>query len=467
MMKTRLFLLVTLLLASVCAPAAYASSLSDAYQAYHSGDYTTAVKDFQQAAAQTSGKDQAKAYYGEGLAYRREHNFGQAVQSFQKAHQADPTDSFASSSATYQRMLSEAEHNYVGPMNGGSSRPFRGAVSAAPAAAVVPAASHGSDILWILLLVVVLVVIAVVVWGNMQKRARLAQMRGPIENLRQNVLANIEYIDGYADVLPKNNADSDQVRAFRQAAAAKYEQADKVITRATEVNDLNRAQALLDRANADADQARRYLDRATGGTGKIPGDDAVRPVPLPANQGQVQSVPDDQRGVSFFSSRPAPVSQLVPVTIMVNGQPQQVMATPDEAAQIQQGQMPPVRSFNVGGQSVPWYAYQQYDPYRDYWSYQNNGWRGIAGGAIAGFLGAELLGSLFNRPSYGGWFSPYGFAPGWDSWGGWGGYGGGGFDQGYLAGEEAQQARDYSFNQPGYDQSDYGSSGGYVGSDQS
>jgi hypothetical protein len=162
---------------------------------------------------------------------------------------------------------------------------------------------------------------------------------------------------------------------------------------------------------------------------------------------------------------------------MVNGQPQHVMATPEEAAQIQQGQMPPVRSFNVGGQSVPWYAYQQYDPYRDYWSYQNNGWRGIAGGAIAGFVGAELLGDLFNRGNYGGgWFSPYGYAPGWDSWGGWGSYGGGGYNPGFFAGEQAQRANDYAFNDPysqplggagGYDQSDYGGSGAFTGNDQS
>lgn len=474
MKKTRSLLLITLLLVFAGAPAV-ASPLSDAYAAYHNGDYTTAVKDFQQATTQTTGPDQAKAYYGEGLAYRRMHDFGNAVQAFQQADRIDPTDSFASSKATYQRMLREAQHNYVGPMNGAaSSRPFRGAVGAvsAPAVSAPVHASHAAAFLWGLLVVVAIVVILLIVWAEMQKRAQLAQMRGPVENLRQNVLANIEYIDGYADVLPKNNADSDQVRAFRQAAAAKFEQAEKVIGRATVVNDLVRAQALLDRANADTDQARRYLDRATGGTGKIPGDDAMRPAPLPTGQDQVQAVPEEQRGVSFFSSRPAPVSQLVPVTIMVNGQPRQVMATPDEAAEIQRGQMPPIRSFNVGGQSVPWYAYQNYDPYRDYWTYQNNGWRGILGGAVAGFLGAEVLGSLFNRGNYGGgWFSPYGFAPGWDSWGGWGGGGyGGGYDQGFLAGEQAERANDFAYNQPmgGYDTSDYGAGGGgYMGGDQS
>jgi tetratricopeptide (TPR) repeat protein len=467
----------TFITAVVCLPALAASPLSNGYQAYHNGQYQTAVQDFQQAATQSTGVDQAKAYWGEGLAYRRMHDFGQAVEAFQQAHRIDPTDSFASSEAEYQRMLREAQHNYVGPINGRAPvRNLRTGVGMNPVTTSAGASHLGMDFLWILIGIVVVVVLAIVISANRRKKAQLAMMRGPIDNLRQNVLANIEYIDGYTDVLPKNNADSDQVRAFRQAAAAKFEQAEKILDRATEVSDMNRASGLLTKANSDTEQGRRYLDRATGGTGKIPGDDAVRPIPLPTNQQQTASVPQDQRGVSFFSSRPAPVSQLVPVTIMVNGSPRQVMATPDEAAQIQQGQMPPVRSFNVGGQSIPWYAYQDYDPYQNYWTYQNNGWRGIAGGAVAGFVGAELINSLFNHPSYGGgWNSPYGYGPGWDSWGGWNSYGNQ-YDSGYLAGEQAQQAHDNAFNDPysqplagnpGYDQSDYGGGGGNVGNDQS
>ena len=74
--------------------------------------------------------------------------------------------------------------------------------------------------------------------------------------------------------------------------------------RATEMSDLNRAQCLLDQAQADVGQARRYLDRATGGTGNIPGDEAMRPQPLPESQPEVTRIPANQRGVSFFSSRP-------------------------------------------------------------------------------------------------------------------------------------------------------------------
>ncbi|HEX5324023.1 MAG TPA: tetratricopeptide repeat protein, partial [Capsulimonadaceae bacterium] len=286
-MKTRISLFLVLLIGTLASSPVLASPLSDGYQAYHNSQYQTAIQDFQQAASQSTGVGQAKAYYGEGLTYRRMHDFGSAVTALQKAHQADPTDSFASSEAEYQRMLREAQNNYVGPMNGRASAPRPTAtgvgVGVAPQQPVGTTVSqaHASDILSLILLAVIVVVVVMLLAANRRKKAQLAGMRGPIDNLRQNVLANIEYIDNYADVLPKNNADTDQVKAFRQAAAAKYEQADKILGRATEVNDLNRAQSLLDRANADTDQARRYLDRATGGTGNIPGDDAIRPVPLP------------------------------------------------------------------------------------------------------------------------------------------------------------------------------------------
>jgi hypothetical protein len=117
-----------------------------------------------------------------------------------------------------------------------------------------------------------------------KKKRDLLAMREPIDALRTNVLSGIEYLDGYMDVLPKNNPDSDQVRIFRQSASQKFEQAARIVDRATEASDLMRAQGLFDRAQADVQQARRYLDRATGGTGNIPGDDAMRPQPIPAGQ---------------------------------------------------------------------------------------------------------------------------------------------------------------------------------------
>ena len=265
--------------------------------------------------------------------------------------------------------------------------------------------------LWVVFLVVVLVIGGLLVAASRRKKQTLTAARGPIQALRDHVLSGIEYLDGYMDVLPKNNPDSDQARTFRQSASARYEQAVKTMDRATELTDLNRAQAIFAQAQADVDQARRYQDRATGGTGNIPGDDAVRPQPLPDSQPEVAAIPQNQRGVSFFSGRPAPMGSLVPVTLTLEGQSRQVLVTPDEANELRQGRMPQVLAFQQGGQYVPWYSYNGYDPYNDYWRYQNAGWGGFGGGIVAGFVGAELLGGLL-MPAYGMGmgYAPYAYA---------------------------------------------------------
>lgn len=270
-------------------------------------------------------------------------------------------------------------------------------------------AEYGNTwIMWIIFLIVVVVVVGLITSAVRRKKQEMASLRGPLDQLRSSVLSGIEYLDNYMDVLPKNNPDSDQVRIFRQSASQKYDQAVKIMDRATEISDFNRTQSLFDRAQADVDQARRYLDRATGGTGNIPGDDAMRPQPLPASQADVNAIPQNQRGVSFFSGQPAPLGSLVPVTVTINGQSRQVLVTPEEADELRQGRMPQVRSFQQGNQWVPWYEYQTYDPYRDYWRYENSGWGGLGTGLVAGFVGAELLGSLF-APNYG-YNTPWAYA---------------------------------------------------------
>ena len=292
--------------------------------------------------------------------------------------------------------------------------------------------------LWGVFLLVIAIIGGLIFAASRRKKQTMGAARQPIQALRENVLSGIEYLDGYVDTLPKNNPDSDQVRIFRQAASAKYEQAAKILDRATEMTDLNRAQGLLNQAQADVGQARRYLDRATGGTGNIPGDDAMRPQPLPDSQPEVQRIPTNQRGVSFFSSRPAPLSSLVPVTVTIGGQSRQVLVTPDEANELRQGRMPQVLAFQQGGRYVPWYEYNGYDPYNDYWRYENMGWGGFGPGLVAGFVGAELMGDLLS-PGYGmGGYAPYAYATDMPMYQGYadpgygGGYGGGYGDPGYA-----------------------------------
>ena len=269
--------------------------------------------------------------------------------------------------------------------------------------------SGPSMILWIVFLVVVIGIAALIVSAGRKKRQNMAALRPPIDALRENVLQGIEYLDGYGSVLPKNNPDSDQTRASRQAASAKYDQAVKILDRATEVTDLSRAQALLSQAQVDVQSARTAQDRALGNTANIPGDDALRPPPLPASQPLVDAIPANQRGVSFFSGRPAPLGSLVPVTLTLGGQSRQVLVTPDEADSLRRGQMPQVLAFQSGGQSVPWYAYNGYDPYRDYWRYENAGWGGFGNGFFAGYIAADLLGGML-MPTYGMGYGPYAYA---------------------------------------------------------
>jgi hypothetical protein len=358
-----------------------------------------------------------------------------------------------------------------GDITGGVS-----ALAGATAGAIDAKERIGPEIMSTVILVVIIVVLVMLYSATRRKKARLESLRVPLMTLKENVLQNIQYIDNYSDVLPKNNADTDQVRAYRQAAEAKYEQAEKIINKATDESELYRAQTTLDKANADLTRARQYLDKATGGASAIPGDEAVRPAGIPATTAEAQQVPHEQRGVSFFSSQPAPLSGLVPVSLNIDGSTRTVMATPEEAEQIRLGQIPPVRAFNDGGRMVPWYSFQNYDPYRDYYHYQNNGWGGFGSGAVAGFIGAELMDSLLRPNYYGGWNSPYGYSPGFDGFGGWNNYNyGSGYDQGFFNGE--QNANQFAFldqyNQPpqdnyggssfmgsGYDTSDYGNSGG-------
>ena len=364
--------------------------------------------------------------------------------------------------------LSESEDAHLaqqyGPQIAASPTTGTAALAQAVAGDINSHEYRGAAVLWIIFIIAVVAVAVLLASASRQRRQRIAvSARQPVDALRANVLSGIEYIDGYADVLPKNNPDSDQVRAFRQSADGKYEQAAKILGQATEVSDIQRAQGLLQGAQADVQQARRYLDRATGGTGNIPGDDAVRPQPLPENEQQVQAVPQDQRGVSFFSSQPAPLGSLVPVTVTVNGQSRQVLATPAEAEELRQGRMPQVRAFSVNGQYVPWYEYNSYDPYRDYWQYQNSGWGGFGGGVAAGLVGAELLGDLFAPRGYGyggfgyggyGYGTPFAFSPDND------------YYRGYYDAEQQERAAAGSFGGQGYGGPGYDNtgSGSFLGS---
>jgi hypothetical protein len=110
---------------------------------------------------------------------------------------------------------------------------------------------------------------------------------------------------------------------------------------------------------------------------------------LPESQEDVEAIEPENRGVSFFTSRPLPFDALVDVTVVVGQREHIVLATAQEAGQVAAGQTPRVRAFTVDGQTLPWYVWEKYDPYRDYWTAVKREWNGFGNGAIACTITAE------------------------------------------------------------------------------
>ena len=161
----------------------------------------------------------------------------------------------------------------------------------------------GSAMLWVVFFIVAAFVVWLVGSASRKRRAQIGQGQAQIAPLKQYVLESIGYLDGYADVLPKNNPDSDQARSLRQSASGKYDQAERILTTATAATDLQRAQSLLQSARQDVDTARKAQDRALGGTASIAGDEALRPQPLPRNAGRRRCRAGNQaRSVVLFVS---------------------------------------------------------------------------------------------------------------------------------------------------------------------
>jgi hypothetical protein len=79
-----------------------------------------------------------------------------------------------------------------------------------------------------------------------------------------------------------------------------------------------------------------------------------------------QGIPPGERGASFFSGRPARVSDLRPATVSVGGRSRRVLVDEDDWAILQAGMLPPMLMFLDMGHYVPWYAYSGYSPYMDY-----------------------------------------------------------------------------------------------------
>ncbi|MBC8137411.1 MAG: hypothetical protein H8F28_16140 [Fibrella sp.] len=325
----------------------------------------------------------------------------------------------------------------------------------------------------------------------LKKKREMDDAKEPVERVRQEVLKNLSYVDGYLDLLPAG-AEADRAKQFRAQAYEKYATASATLQKAKKPEEVRAVHPMLEQALAELSQCRSDIDRATGGTGvamaipEIPDlstdatrADRFRRVEDLRNQSEadrlqreVESIPQNERGVSFFSGQPMPKSALVPVTMVIDGQKRTVMATREEAAQIMRGETPAVRAFDDGrGNYVPWYEHRGYDPYHSYYG----GW-GMGGGGLGTFVNLMLLSHMFSGGGifggYGGW-GGWGYGMGYGGWGG--GYGGpmvinnnyGDNGGGFFGGSDASQydaTPDHSggtdfFGQGGY--SEQSSDGGF------
>lgn len=264
-------------------------------------------------------------------------------------------------------------------------------------------------------------VAGIVGYRSLRKRRELENARRPVEALRRKTLDNLSYVDGYLDLLPAGE-DAERARALRQSAYEEYATATGTLEQARTPHDVRRARPMLDKALADLEECRVAIDKATGGTGvamsipEIPSlatdqerAAAARLKPVEAVRDErerdalqraIEEIPENERGVSFFSGQPMPMSELVPVTMVIDGQKREVLATREEAETIRRGETPRIRAFEQDGRQVPWYENRNYDPYRDYYG----GWG--YGGGFGSLVNLYLLTNLFGGGlfgGYGGW----------------------------------------------------------------
>jgi hypothetical protein len=231
-------------------------------------------------------------------------------------------------------------------------------------------------------------------WRSAKAKKAMNEAVAAVEPLRQKVLADLAYVDGYLDLLPKADENTPRARQLRASAFEKFDTANGFLKSAKKPEEVHHAEPLLKRAADELLECRKAIDLATGGTGVAMGlletpdlDTDIRKAEKFRKaeelrteeerrimQEEIEQIPVEERGVSFFSGQPMPASELVPVTIVIQGRRRTVMATHEEAAAIARGETPHIRVFRdpVTGRDVPWYENRGYDPYRDYYGYGPN-----------------------------------------------------------------------------------------------
>lgn len=292
---------------------------------------------------------------------------------------------------------------------------------------------------WALVGVIAAIIVVVFyILGRASNASKIKAQQLSLEKEKGQVVMQLNMLD--ESIRSLTDIDTSLARQARVMAGSKLDEAARIMLHLKTYQDCNRAQSLLDQASADINQGRVIIAKLTGQPIPTTGMGGVPPIQTGTSASDESTdwhqVPDQQKGVCFFCSKPSLINELTPVTINLNGSQQKVLSCQNDLQTIQTGQTPQIRAFNVNGNYVPWYAYNGYDPYQDYYS------RGYNQSLITDMIALSVIDNMYWN-----WRQPMGWG-----WGGYGGFGGGGYcfypDHGFY--------QDYSYgNAAGF--SDWGS----------
>jgi hypothetical protein len=277
---------------------------------------------------------------------------------------------------------------------------------------------------WPYVALVLVVLLAGIALAALRRRKPSApnidKLKVPLENSRTRAVAELERLNAeIAELQIGDSRDISCALALRDVIDSRIQDATSILAGAIRSSELKQAES-------DLNEALGKIYEATGLVQSVKSEQierantVIRREDAEAKTRDLAEISIDKRCVSFFSSQPAPVDHFVQVTLSLGGLKRKVLATREEAQRIEGGSIPAVRAFLVDGRTMPWYMYDGYDPYRDYWINENTFWSTLPPGVATTLIGQDLADLLFSRPAFSGsWMSPYGFAPGWDRWSGW------------------------------------------------